>query len=321
MVSVVDFLQGILRYSAPDRASHGWARMCMYQASDAMDSAGRLAGLIAAQLAVDGLSRKGIQKLLHSNEERLRTAEPPRLPGLSYRKEDLSRMPPWIYEQIQCSATVVSLGLNQVVDKSQGKSQKWFRHCLYQLSLIMDELGGLNQLIAAVHADIMDRDTLARYQHLFQQRPRSEMPNSEDKAYLAGLQGRAALQGRPTTDAEATWELIGRSHARTRKSRPGDSHESRVLQALAALDSTLRPLRWKISDGKVLDRTRNTAVAHLNAITAVEHYEEDFSPLHWLPPHERHLAEKVAVSVFRADTGSFSQSTDAKYAESRGDGR
>ena len=316
-VSVVGFLQGVLRYCALDRASHGWARMCMYQASDAMDTLGRLTGVIAAQLADNGLNRQAIQHLLRAEDEHLRTAQPPQLPELLRTSHDLAYMPPWLYDWVQRSVAKVLLLLRQMVKESQDdRNEDWFGHCLYQLTSMLDELGRLNTAIAAVNADSMSHDALARYQHLFQQRSRSRMPDANDERYLAGL------LGRPGDGEATTWYSIGLVQAgRKERTLRRGSPEGRVLHTLEALDAALRPFRWDDARGRPLDRTRDTAIIYLDALTAIESEgDDDFPPLYWLPLHEQAAAAAAATVIFGAAAlpGPVAdQMKDASGAEGR----
>ncbi|MGW2392133.1 hypothetical protein ACWCYK_21935 [Streptomyces lydicamycinicus] len=314
VVGAVDLLQEVLRYCAPDRAEHGWARMCMYRASDAMDTLGRFAGVIAAQLAENGMSQQGILRLLHVEKECSRTDRPRRLDGVSHSKRDLFYMPSRLHEEVQNLVAQVVLRLHQVVKESRREDNpKWFRRCLYQLALAMDELGMINRAIAAVNAGILSQDTLARYQHLFQQRSRLNMPDVDDRMYLAGLMGHR-IDGDRTT-----WNAIGLTQGENRRFLPsGTSHDGRVLQTLAALDSVLQPLRWKDSAGRQLDRTRCTAMAYLNALTAVESDDDDYPPLHWLDLHSQVKAAVAANAIFGIDWSRGRQLTKAKAVAGRG---
>lgn len=313
VVGAVDLLQEVLRYCAPDRAAHGWARMCMYRASDAMDTLGRLTGVIAAQLAEDGMNRSTIQRLLHAEAECSRTDQPPRVIGVSLSERDLFHIPPLLHKQVQSSVARVVLVLHQVVRESEGDcNKKWFRRCLYWLSTAMDELGRLNRAIAALNAGVLSQETLARYQHLFQQRCRVDLPDAKDRAYLAGL------RGRPIGSADrAVWNNIGRTQAKWRQNAPvSNSHDGRVLRALATLDSDLQPLRWSDAGGSPLDRTRRTAIAYLNALTAVEYDDDDdYPPLYWLTLHEQAEAAVAVNRIFRREDFPATQPTNASGAE------
>ncbi|MFF8284303.1 hypothetical protein ACF06W_16490 [Streptomyces albus] len=299
VVEAVDLLQEVLRYCAPDRAAHGWARMCMYRASDAMDTIGRLTGVIAAQLSEDGMGRAAIQRLLHAERECSRTDRPPHTACASHSKRDLFYMPSPLRDRVQRSVARVVLSLQQVVKQSEkDRNKAWFRHCLYWLSTAMDELGMLNREMATLNAGHMNRETLARYQHLFQQRHRSSLPDAEDRMYLVGLMGR-----RDGGD-QAVWNMIGRGQAKRRQVNPvSDSHDGRVLWTLAALDRKLQPFRWIDENGVALDRTRTTAVAYLNAVSVVEGNDGEYPPLYWLGKHERDAAAVIADQLFHRGNG------------------
>ncbi|GHF44444.1 hypothetical protein [Streptomyces morookaense] len=304
-VEVINLLEEVLRYCAPDRAEHGWARMCMYRSSDAMDTLGRLTGVIAAELVAGGRDPRGVQRLLRSDVERLRTSDLARVDGASYSSDDLEYIPQWLHEQVQRSVGHVLLRLNQVIVVGhQEKNPDWYRHCLYSLSEMMDELGCLNRAIAVVNADVLNRETLARYQHLFQQRSRRDMPDAEDFSYRAGLLGLLM------PNKGSAWYVIGQSRARRRNDPKADSHEWRVLQMLAALDMALQGLRWMGADGRLLDSRRLPAVSYINALTAVEHDDdEEFPPLYWLPPEERAQAQRAMEKAFGAETVQAAQAS------------
>ncbi|WP_181785499.1 hypothetical protein [Streptomyces phytophilus] len=259
-----------------------------------MDTLGRLAGVIAAQLAQNGMTRTDIHRMLHVEKECRRTDQPPRIEGLSFSKQDLFYMPSPLYEQVQKSVALVVLRLHQVVKESvEEHNKEWFRHSLYHLVLAMDELGLLNRAIAAFNARVLSEETLARFQHLFQQRSRISMPDAEDSAYLAGLLGRH-IDGEPVV-----WNIIGRTQGERRRVVPKpNSHDGRVLQTLAALDSALQTLQWNDASGIPLDRTRSTVIAYLNALTAAESDEDDYPPLYWLDLHAQAEAAVAASALF-----------------------
>ncbi|MFF3954639.1 hypothetical protein ACFYY1_15685 [Streptomyces sp. NPDC001890] len=313
VVGAVDFLQEVLRYSAPDRASHGWARMCMYRASDAMDTLGRLTGVIAAHVVENGMSRHGIRRILRVEEECARTDRPSRLEGLSLSKQELFYMPSPLCEQVHKSVAQVVLRLHQVVKEGDEEHNKeWFGHCLYQLSLAMDDLGLLNRAIAAFNAGVLSRETLSRYQHLFQQRSRADMPDAEDSAYLAGLLGR-------NVDGEhRVWNVIGRAQAERRQLVPEiDSHDGRVLRMLAGLDRALQPLRWNDASGNPLGRTQDTATAFLNALTAFESEDDDYPPLYWLDRHAQAEAAAAAHALFGGRSSPGTRLAEPRTATGR----
>ncbi|MEV6207402.1 hypothetical protein [Kitasatospora sp. NPDC051914] len=304
-VDTFDYLQDVLRYCAPDRASHGWARMCMYRASDAMDTVGRMAGVIAAQLEHDGVERGTIRALLRVDRECVRTATPVRTGGMPYSPQELAVMPHLLQEQVRSSIARVMVRLQVVLRLSRSTGDElWPGRCLAPLAKSMDELGKLNGLIAAVHADTMNEQTLGRYQHLFQQQPRSGMPSADDRAYLAGL------LGRPLGEGSSTWHLIGREEARrARGSLVRDLHEARVVALLDLLEAEFRDRRWEDENGRPLPPVQNAAVGCLHAREVATWPEDDEDePLYWLSDENERVYAKAAAAALAArlsGTGPF----------------
>ncbi|MEV6978651.1 hypothetical protein [Kitasatospora sp. NPDC093806] len=289
-LEVVGDLQDVLQYSAPALADHGWARMCMYRASDAMDAIGRFVGVFAAHLVRGGESRAAIRGLLRADRECLRTARPGCLGGRRYLEHDLHRMPEWLTDRVYSSLAFVMLRLPVVLRRSlRSRDTLWSSRCLLPMVDSMDELGRLIGLFAAVHGDVLDESTLARYQHLFQQRPRVNMPTDDDHDYLNGLLG---LPGR----AEAlVWYHVGRRTADWPEGPLGpDSYEEKVFTLLAMLEEQFDGHRWEGPDGTPLPRVRSAAAACLNGLELAKGEDAD-DPVYWLTGDERIYAEVVAT--------------------------
>ncbi|MFZ4283748.1 hypothetical protein [Streptomyces rhizosphaericola] len=290
VAEIVGYLQEVLRYCAPDRAGHGWARMCMYRASDAMDAVGHLAGLIAAQLERGGEDRAVIQHMLRADQECLRTAVAVPLTGERGAERDLRLMPEWLHLRVQGSVTRVVLRLSVPLRHCGGEpDRKWPARCLFALSEAMDELGRLIGTIAALHANVMDQETLGRYQHLFQQRSRTELPGEDDRAQLAGL------LGLPYENPSSVWYFSARAKA----TRPAGSSwsgmpESTVATALTMLGDAFHGQRWERPDGNPQEYVRTAALACLHGLTAVGRDDEG-PPLYWLSEDERRSALAVAA--------------------------
>ncbi|MFF1787688.1 hypothetical protein ACFVX9_14645 [Kitasatospora sp. NPDC058243] len=262
----------------------------MYRASDAMDAIGHLAGLIAAQLEGEGGERRAIQRMLRADQECLRTAVAVPLAGERGAGHNLRLMPEWLHLRVQGSVTCVVLRLYVVLRHcSDEPDRKWPARCLFALSEAMDELGRLISTIAALHANVMDQETLGRYQHLFQQRSRTELPGEDDRARLAGL------LGLPYENPGSVWYFSGRTMA----ARPAGSSwngvpEAMVAMALVTLGDAFHGQPWEGPDGSPREYVRAAALTCLHGLTAAS-WDDEYPPVYWLPEDERRSALAVAA--------------------------
>ncbi|MFF2662525.1 hypothetical protein ACFVUH_34835 [Kitasatospora sp. NPDC058032] len=300
-LEVVGYLQDVLQYSAPEMADHGWARMCMYRASDAMDEIGHFVGAIAAHMADNDSNGEMIRGLLRTDRECLRSARPIRIGGQRRGSRDLHRMPDWVAHEVRSSLAYVMVRLPVVLRRSvKLRNSLWLSGCLRPMVDSMDELGRLLQLLAGVHAEVFDEDTLARYQHLFQQRPRATMPAEDDRDYLSGLLGLREPERGPS------WYFIGQLTAAWPDALlQADSYEVKVFTLLAMLDEEFWGQRRAGRSGRPMPRVQSAAMGCLNGLWIAMGEDKD-DPEYWLTGHERAYAEGVASALTDRVASDFS---------------
>ncbi|MFD9687760.1 hypothetical protein ACFWXO_18605 [Kitasatospora sp. NPDC059088] len=269
-METADYLNEALRYSAPQLAGHGWARMVMYRVADAMDTIGLFVGEIAVELEQCGAELKTIRRLLKADQECLRTAQPVRVAGIQLTKRQLQVMPEWIVGTARNCLASVLLRLPVMLRSCvRPQDELWVQRCLNPMVDSMDQLGRLANLLATVHVDVLDEHVLRRYQQLFQQQPRAGMPYPEDHAF----------------PLLSTWaeDLAG-----------PESYEVRALALLAMLNERYDHRRWHGGGGDELrPDVRDAALATLNALE-IEMSEVGDTPRYRLTDAE--WAYAVAIS-------------------------
>ncbi|WP_370103861.1 hypothetical protein [Streptacidiphilus sp. BW17] len=271
-VETVGYLREVLQYTAPRFANHGWARMCMYRVADAMDTIGRFVDEIAVELERVGAERRTIRRLLKADGEHLRTAHPTPVAGLRLTKRGLRVMPEWLVHKVWESLAFVMLRLPVMLRSSvQPRNALWPGRCLSPMIESMDRLGQLANLFATVHVDVLDEHMLARYQQLFQQRPRVNMPSPEGhRALRLGGWGNS---------------MVGPEH-----------YEVRLLVLLAMLNERHDQKWWMGGNGELHPQVRNAAVGTLNAVE-IELEMGDASPRHRLTDGEWAYAQAISAAL------------------------
>ncbi|MEV7599250.1 hypothetical protein AB0O91_17910 [Kitasatospora sp. NPDC089797] len=271
-VETAGHLCEVLRYSSPAMAEHGWARMCMYRTADAMDTIGFLVDGIAVRLQGFGWEPAAIRGLLKVDQEFVRTARPERVGGRRLTERELHVMPEWIVAQVRDCVAFVLLRIPVMLRAAAPeRNDLWVRQCLAPMVDSMDRLGRLARVFATVHVDVLDEHMLRRYQHLFQQRPRAEMPYPE----------------RPGDVFRTSWGDV---------SAGPEAYEVRALALLVLLDERFERRWWQGAGGGLRPEVRNAAVATLHAL------ETEMSPpgdghRYWLTEAEWIYAEAVSAAL------------------------
>ncbi|MEK2491015.1 hypothetical protein WN990_15785 [Kitasatospora purpeofusca] len=284
-METVGHLQEVLQYSAPVLANHGWARMCMYRTGDAMDTIGFLVDEIALHLEDIGVGREEIRRLLGADRECLRTVRLARVAGPRCTKDAIHVMPQWVADELRDALTYVLLRLPVMLRSAlRERDPLWVGRCLRPMVDSMDRLGRLANLFAAVHLDVYDESTLARYQQLVQQRSRARMPDAGGRHFRA-----AADWG----DLLVWW----------------DSYEVKVFMLLVMLDEQCSGPRWEVGDGTMHPAVRNAAVGTLNAVAVVTAEKGD-TPQYRLTDGEWAYATAVSATLASRLMRSFPDPTE-----------
>ncbi|CAN3978908.1 hypothetical protein [Kitasatospora purpeofusca] len=286
-MATVGHLQEVLQYSAPVLADHGWARMCMYRTADAMDTIGFLVDEIALHLEQAGVGREEIRRWLEADRECLRTVRPARIAGPRYTEEAIHVMPDWVSDELRDALTYVLLRLPVMLRSAiRERDPLWVGRCLRPMVDSMDRLGRLANLFAAVHLDVYDESTLARYQQLRQQRSRAGMPDA----------GRRRLRTAADWGDLLVW---------------WDAYEVKVLTLLAMLDEQCDGRRWEVGGGRMHPAVRSAAVGTLNAV-AVVMAEDGDTPRYRLTDGEWVYAMAVSTTSAGRLMRSFADPTEGE---------
>ncbi|MGY0459962.1 hypothetical protein ACW14Y_06835 [Kitasatospora sp. cg17-2] len=295
---MVEPLQDVLEQAA--FADGSWARRCMYRANDAMYVIADLVGVIAAHLEYEGARPESVQRLLRIGGGSLGGVPPV---GRWITDDVPERMPERIRRQVWDSLAFVTLRLPVLVRSAAGAGgRRWPGRCLRPAIEAMDELDRLVGMLVALQANPSGGGVRARYRHVLQWRPRTEMPSGLDHEYLR------ELTEVPLGPEDSLWYL-GAGFGRRWGVEPGRLRHM-VFTMLTLLDEGLRERRWAGADGRPLPAVRNAALSGLAGLDLVL-AEAGGEPLSWLTGDERLRARGAAAAMIARAGRGLSATADS----------